>query len=116
MREQRLGRAPTERNPSQPLPVRLRPNICCRRHDRVRRVSDGVHDPVGDWSIVVDRDVCIGSGVCIVYAPHTFAHDRDSKAYVVDAPGDAIDVIRTATTACPTGALRLVAGDDKETS
>jgi len=27
------------------------------------------------WTIAVDRELCLGSGMCIVYAPATFAHD-----------------------------------------
>jgi ferredoxin len=65
-----------------------------------------------DWTITVDRERCMGSGMCIVYAPGTFAHDDQAKAIVVDPAGDAIDAIRTAVEACPTSALRLL--EDKE--
>ena len=34
----------------------------------------------------------MGSGMCIVYAPATFAHDDETKAMVVDPAGDPIDV------------------------
>ena len=34
----------------------------------------------------------MGSGMCIVYAPNTFAHDDETKAIVVDPDGDPIDV------------------------
>jgi ferredoxin len=60
-----------------------------------------------DWTITVDRERCMGSGMCIVYAPGTFAHDDQAKAIVVDPAGDAFDVIRTAVEACPTSALTL---------
>jgi ferredoxin len=60
------------------------------------------------WSLEVDRDLCMGSGMCIVYAPATFAHDEHTKAVVVDPAGDPIDAIRNAVQACPTSALRLV--------
>jgi ferredoxin len=59
-------------------------------------------------TIVIDRDVCMGSGMCIVYAPGTFAHDEQAKAIVVDAAGDPLDAIRVAVEACPTGALTLL--------
>jgi ferredoxin len=62
--------------------------------------------------VVVDRDRCIGSGMCIVYAPNTFAHDEHTKAVVVDPCADSIDAIRTAVQACPTHALHLVTGDE----
>ena len=63
------------------------------------------------WSIEVDRELCMGSGMCIVYAPGTFAHDEHTKAVVVDPAGDPIDAIRNAVQACPTSALRLLTKD-----
>jgi len=66
------------------------------------------------WSVTVDRDLCMGSGMCIVYAPGTFEHDEETKAVVVDPAGDPLDAIRTAVQACPTGALRLVIDDENE--
>jgi ferredoxin len=65
------------------------------------------------WSIEVDRELCMGSGMCIVYAPGSFEHDEHTKAVVVDPPGDPIDAIRNAVQACPTSALRLVTDDDE---
>jgi ferredoxin len=59
-------------------------------------------------AIVVDRELCMGSGMCIVYAPGTFAHDDETKAVVVDPAGDAIESIRNAVQACPTSAIQLV--------
>jgi ferredoxin len=54
----------------------------------------------------------MGSGVCVMYAPHAFAHDDETKAMVVDPAGDPIDSIRIAVEACPTGALRLAHDDE----
>ena len=62
--------------------------------------------PVTD--IVVDRELCMGSGMCIVYAPNTFAHDDETKAIVVDPDGDPIESIRNAVQACPTSAITFV--------
>ena len=66
------------------------------------------------WSIEVDRELCMGSGMCIVYAPGTFAHDEHTKAVVVDPAGDPIDAIRNSVQACPTSALRLVTDEHDE--
>ncbi|HEY8527574.1 MAG TPA: ferredoxin [Acidimicrobiales bacterium] len=60
-------------------------------------------------TISVDRDRCIGSGMCIVYAPATFAHDDEAKAYVVDPAGDDEQAITAALEACPTRALKMEA-------
>jgi ferredoxin len=52
----------------------------------------------------------MGSGMCVVFAPGTFANDDEAKAVVQVPPGDPADVIAAAVEACPTGALSL-AGD-----
>jgi ferredoxin len=65
-------------------------------------------------TLVVDRELCMGSGMCIVYAPRTFAHDDHTKAFVIDPAGDPIDAIRNAVQACPTSALRLVLDDESD--
>ena len=64
-------------------------------------------DNPGDWVIAIDRYVCMGSGMCVVYAPETFAHDDEAKAFVADPTGNSLDTIRVAVEACPTGALTL---------
>ncbi len=65
-------------------------------------------------TIVVDRELCMGSGTCIVYAPRTFAHDDETKAVVVDPAGDPIESIRNAVQACPTSAIQLVEDEGGE--
>ncbi|WP_019927546.1 ferredoxin [Nocardia sp. BMG111209] len=60
-----------------------------------------------ELGITVDRALCIGSGVCVVYAPASFEHDEAAKAVALDPPGDDLDAIRVAVEGCPTGALRL---------
>ena len=60
------------------------------------------------WTVTVDRELCLGSGMCIVYAPGTFAHDDEVKAVVRDPATDPLDTVRTAVEACPTSALQLV--------
>ena len=62
--------------------------------------------------IRIDRERCMGSGMCIVYAPGTFAHDATAKAVVVDPGGDPIESIRSAVEACPTSALRIAGEGD----
>jgi ferredoxin len=65
------------------------------------------------WWVEVDRELCMGSGMCIVYAPGTFVHDEHTKAVFVDPPGDPLDAVRTAVQACPTSALRLVIDENE---
>ncbi|MBE1536852.1 ferredoxin [Actinomadura algeriensis] len=58
--------------------------------------------------VVVDRDACIGAGMCLVFAPESFTHDEESKAVVVDQHGDPEEAVDTAVEGCPTGALSRV--------
>ena len=64
--------------------------------------------------ISVDRERCMGSGMCIVFAPNTFTHDDQAKAVVVDPEGDPIDAVRNAVEACPTSALQLIVDREGE--
>jgi len=59
-------------------------------------------------TIQIDRQKCMGTGLCVVYASATFAHDADTKAVVTDPTGDSPDDIQNAIEACPTGAITLV--------
>ncbi len=65
------------------------------------------------WRVAIDRDACMGSGMCVVYAPASFEHDDETKAIFLQPPGDSLDAVRTAIEACPTGALTLIVDDGK---
>ena len=60
--------------------------------------------------VVVDREVCMSSGVCEMEAPEVFELDADGVLQVHEvtdlaAGGTAVE---TAVRACPTGALQLI--------
>jgi ferredoxin len=57
--------------------------------------------------IVVDRDMCIGAGPCVVLAPDVFQMDEENKAYVVDLQGADAETILMAAESCPTKAIFL---------
>jgi ferredoxin len=59
------------------------------------------------WRIATDRERCIGSGMCALYADATFTQDDATKVVVLEPWGDELDTIRTAVEACPTQALAL---------
>jgi ferredoxin len=65
------------------------------------------------WTVTVDRELCLGSGMCVVYAPGTFGHDDQAKAVVLEPATDPLDTVEIAVEACPTRALRL-AGDQQD--
>jgi ferredoxin len=60
--------------------------------------------------ISIDRDVCMGSGQCAIYAQHTFDVDDDAIAIVIDPEGDPeVDIMR-AVNGCPTQAIKVSDG------
>jgi ferredoxin len=73
-----------------------------------------VSEPAEAVRIVVDRDLCMGSGMCIVYAPGSFSHDPEAKVVVNDPLGDPTESLEAAVEACPTSALRLLPAGQQE--
>ena len=63
-------------------------------------------------TVVADRERCIGSGMCVMYAPNTFTQDGEAKVVVIPTSTDDDEVVRTAVEACPTTALLI----DEESS
>ena len=61
--------------------------------------------------VAADRDVCIGSGNCVLTAPRAFDQDDDEGLVILLIPDveplDA-DSVREAVAHCPSGALRIV--------
>lgn len=55
----------------------------------------------------VDRDLCVGSGVCAVYAPRTFDVGDDGKVVVDRGAHEEAAHVLLAVEGCPTGALSL---------
>lgn len=53
----------------------------------------------------------MGSGMCSMYAPNTFAQDEENMAIVTDRAGDPVEQVSIAVEACPTGALSFAHND-----
>jgi len=60
------------------------------------------------YRIDIDRNTCMGSGVCTVYASATFDIDDETKSIVIDPAGDPLEQIEAAAAGCPTGAITVV--------
>ena len=58
--------------------------------------------------VVVDRELCMSSGVCEMEVPEVFALDDDGVLQVRDRMPADLAPVETAVRACPTGALQLV--------
>jgi ferredoxin len=57
--------------------------------------------------VEVDRERCMGSGLCSTYAPGTFSQDGQAKVVLADPVGDPVEAIETAAEACPMSAIRV---------
>ena len=60
-----------------------------------------------DLEVVIDSEVCMGSGNCISTAPGVFDFDDDSVACVVDPSASPEDTVVTAARNCPTHAITV---------
>lgn len=57
--------------------------------------------------VEVDRELCIGSGNCVHFAPGAFALDEEGLSTVADAQRAPLERLQAAERQCPTGAIRV---------
>ncbi len=57
----------------------------------------------------VDKETCIGCGVCVAIAPKYFKIDDDGKSIALKETVDPEDeeLVRTAAQSCPTGSIKI---------
>jgi ferredoxin len=60
----------------------------------------------GRWNVRVDRDVCIGSGMCVGAAPEEFAFD-EQRSRPLSESIDPDPAVRDAAASCPVEAISL---------
>ena len=53
----------------------------------------------------VERDLCIGVGNCVAYAPTVFTLDEERKAVVLDPASVDDDTVLAAAESCPENAI-----------
>ncbi|QSB06801.1 ferredoxin [Natronoglycomyces albus] len=59
--------------------------------------------------IVVDREVCIGAGMCVLTAPELFDQDESDgrvRLLAKEITSEVAADVETAVTLCPSGAIR----------
>lgn len=60
--------------------------------------------------LTVDREVCVGAGMCVLTAPGVFDQDDEEglvTQLVADPVGQDAEAVEKAVGLCPSGALRL---------
>ncbi|GAA2379154.1 hypothetical protein GCM10010404_39380 [Nonomuraea africana] len=68
-------------------------------------------------TISVDRERCIGAGMCVLTAPEVFDQDtEDGRVILLDpAPPSRDDATaRQAAHVCPSGAITIVSGNGRD--
>ena len=62
----------------------------------------------------IDRNKCVGSTMCIQYAPNVFGLDDRKQSMVIDPEGDTATRIREAAEQCPVCAIVLADAETGE--
>jgi len=62
---------------------------------------------VVNLKVKVDRELCIGVGNCVAFAPTVFALDQDNKAVVLDTSSVDEQTLFDAAESCPENAIIL---------
>lgn len=61
---------------------------------------------VRNWTVHVDRELCIGAATCVAIAPKTFLLDSQAKAVILSSlEEDSDEAILDAAKGCPTAAI-----------
>ncbi len=61
---------------------------------------------INNWTVTVDRNLCIGAASCVAVAPKTFALDNEAKAIILDtATAETPESIMDAAKSCPVAAI-----------
>jgi ferredoxin len=57
--------------------------------------------------ITIDKDKCVGAGVCVGLAPEVFQFDDDDKATVITPEGAPLEDVKEAEQRCPAQAITV---------
>ena len=65
-----------------------------------------------DWSVYVDKDLCIGAGVCTAIASKSFELDNEGKAIILQGiDQEDKEAILDSAKACPVAAIIIKQGE-----
>ena len=64
---------------------------------------------MGKWKVAVDRDACIGDGICASLCPDVFELDDDGKSKVIKEviEDDLYDCVKEAVDSCPVSCISM---------
>ena len=66
------------------------------------------------WKMSVDKNLCIGSAICVGIAPGRFVLDERQRSGAVEAESDPDEAVRDAAASCPSEAISLIDADTGE--
>ncbi len=66
------------------------------------------------WKISVDKNVCIGSAMCVAIALDRFVLDERQRSGPAEAEIDPDELVRDAAASCPSEAISLVDADTRQ--
>ncbi|MDJ1130681.1 ferredoxin [Streptomyces iconiensis] len=70
---------------------------------------------MGDrWHVEVDRDVCIGSGMCVAAAAEDFRLDGARQSHPVAPDRDPSEAVLAAAEGCPVEAISITLAETGE--
>lgn len=64
---------------------------------------------IGEYTVSINRDLCIGAATCVALAPDVFTLDSEAKAIILDTGvGASGDILIEAARGCPTAAISII--------
>ena len=57
--------------------------------------------------VKVDKEKCLGCGVCVAIAPKSFKLNDEGKSEPIEPPGDDKEIVENAVESCPVGAISI---------
>lgn len=66
------------------------------------------------WAVRTNRELCMGTGMCVFIAPHVFDVDDTGRVRVIGQVSVGDESVREAVEACPMDALELIITSDND--
>jgi len=64
---------------------------------------------IRDYTMSIDRNLCIGAATCVALAPKAWTLDNDAKAVILDSAGqESDDALVNAAKGCPVAAITII--------